>query len=131
MAFKTNPVNWFEIPAKDLSRSTKFYESIFDIELKLHEMGPSLVGAPLKMAMFPGEKDASGASGALVKSEGYTPSHQGPLIYFSVDNIENVLKKIERNGGKTLAPKSSIGEYGFIGLFEDPEGNRIGLHSVK
>jgi predicted enzyme related to lactoylglutathione lyase len=48
-----------------------------------------------------------------------------------VDNIENVLKKIERNGGKTLAPKSSIGEYGFIGLFEDTEGNRIGLHSVK
>lgn len=131
MAFKTNPFNWVEIPATDLSRSTKFYESVFDIELNLHEMGPSLMGAPLKMAMFPGVKEGSGASGALVKSEGYTPSHQGPLIYFSVDNIENVLKKVERSGGKTLAPKSSIGEFGFIGLFEDPEGNRIGLHSMK
>jgi predicted enzyme related to lactoylglutathione lyase len=131
MALKPNSVNWFEIPAKDLSRATRFYESTFDIELTLKEMGPSLMGAPLKMAFFPGEKDAPGASGSLVKSEGYTPSHQGPLIYFSVDNIENVLKKIERNNGKTLAPKSSIGEYGFIALFEDTEGNRIGLHSVK
>jgi predicted enzyme related to lactoylglutathione lyase len=131
MAFKTNPFNWVEIPVTDLSRSTKFYESVFDIELNLHEMGPSLMGAPLKMAMFPGEKEGTGAGGALVKSEGYTPSHQGPLIYFSVDNIENVLKKVERSGGKSLAPKSSIGEFGFIGLFEDPEGNRIGLHSMK
>jgi uncharacterized protein len=131
MAFKTNPFNWVEIPVTDLSRATKFYESVFDVELNLHEMGPSLVGAPLKMAMFPGVKETTGAGGALVKSEGYTPSHQGPLIYFSVENIENVLKKVERSGGKTLAPKASIGEFGFIGLFEDPEGNRIGLHSMK
>ena len=29
----TNALNWFEIPATDLDRSKKFYETIFDIEM--------------------------------------------------------------------------------------------------
>jgi hypothetical protein len=35
------------------------------------------------------------------------------------------------SGGRVLNPKMSIGEYGFIGHFADPEGNYIGLHSMK
>jgi predicted enzyme related to lactoylglutathione lyase len=36
-----------------------------------------------------------------------------------------------KGGGKIIIPKMAIGEYGFIGHFEDTEGNRIGLHSMK
>ena len=32
-------------------------------------------------------------------------------------------------GGKTLLPKISIGEHGFVAHFEDSEGNRVALHS--
>lgn len=125
MALKPNPVNWFEIPVKDLSRATEFYQNIFGVELALNEMGPT------KMAWFPMEKDASGAGGTLMKADGYQPSDEGTLVYFSVDDIESVLKKINAEGGKTLEPKSSIGEHGFIALFKDSEGNRVGLHSTK
>ncbi len=138
MALNINPVNWFEIPVSDLGRAKKFYETIFGIQLSLQhpymqvdEVGASLVGAAMEMAWFPMERGGPGAAGTLMKSKGYTPSHQGTQIYFSVDDIEEVLKKVDQNGGKTFAHKTSIGEYGFIALFEDSEGNRVGLHSMK
>jgi uncharacterized protein len=120
-----NPVNWFEIPTNDLDRAKKFYESVFGVSLTLENMGP------MKMAFFPMEKEAFGATGSLVKAEGYMPSHAGTVIYFSVTDIEDTLVKVKANGGKTLVPKTAIGEYGFVAQFEDSEGNRLALHSMK
>jgi predicted enzyme related to lactoylglutathione lyase len=125
MATKANPVNWFEIPVNDLSRAQAFYEHILGVKLEPNEMGP------FKMAWFPMEREGAGAAGTLVKAEGYTPSHSGTLVYFSVDDIESVLKRVNDKKGKTILPKQSIGEYGFIALFEDTEGNRVGVHSMK
>lgn len=34
-------------------------------------------------------------SGALVKVEGYDPSLIGPVVYFSVDDIKEILSKNE------------------------------------
>ncbi len=119
-----NAVIWFEIPVTDLDRAISFYESFLGIKLTKNEMGL------LKMAFFPWTDDANGAAGSLVKAEGYTPSHAGTLVYFSVDNINDMLGKINAKGGKTLMPKMSIGEYGYIAHFEDSEGNRVALHSL-
>ena len=30
----SNALNWFEIPALDIARATKFYETIFDIKME-------------------------------------------------------------------------------------------------
>lgn len=122
---KINPVNWFEIPVNDLARAKKFYESVFGFELTTSEMGP------MKMAWFPMIKDAAGAAGSLVKAEGYTPSKTGSLVYFCVDDIVATLGKVSAEGGKTILAKTSIGEYGFVAHFEDCEGNRVALHSMK
>ena len=51
-------------------------------------------------------------------------------MYFSVDDIDETLRRITANGGKTLLPKKSIGQYGFIAQYEDTEGNRLALHSM-
>lgn len=120
-----NAVGWFEIPVTDLERAIKFYESVFGIKLSRNEMGP------LKMAWFTWVEDATGAPGSLVKADGYTPSHTGTLVYLTVDDIQDTLAKINASGGKTLLPKMSIGEYGFIAHFEDSEGNRVALHSMS
>ncbi len=120
-----NPVNWFEIPVVVLPRARSFYEGVFGIPLTLEEMGP------FKMAFFPMENNVYGATGALMKSNGYIPSRTGTLVYFSVESIEGILEKVAKAGGKVLLPKMAIGQYGFIGHFEDTEGNRIGLHSMK
>ena len=34
MSASTNAINWFEIPATDISRAKKFYESIFEIAMQ-------------------------------------------------------------------------------------------------
>jgi uncharacterized protein len=120
-----NAVNWFEIPATDINRAKKFYENVMSEELSLMEMGPS------QYAMFPIEQGAANAPGAIVKAEGYTPSQTGALVYFSVEDIEGTLTKINKNGGSTILPKTSIGENGFMAHFNDCEGNRIALHSVQ
>ena len=120
-----NPVTWFEIPAIDLEKSKDFYQKVFQIEMQTFEMGPSL------MAWFPSVEGGMGATGTLIKTEGYIPSHEGTVVYFTVDSIEDTLGRVEANGGKMLVPKTSIGEYGWIAQFEDIEGNRVALHSEK
>jgi predicted enzyme related to lactoylglutathione lyase len=125
VAAKINPVNWFEIPVKDIGRARKFYEKVLGLELSPYDM------EPFTMAFFPMTQGAQGAAGSLIKGESYEPSHAGTVVYFSVDDIEETLRRINANGGKTLMPKKSIGQYGFIAHFEDTEGNRLALHSMK
>lgn len=119
-----NPVNWFEIPVTDMDRAVMFYANVFGYQLTPADMGP------IKMAWFPMEDNTYGAAGSLVLSDSHIPSHQGTLIYFSVPDIEAALALVMKNGGRTLLPKTSIGEYGFMAQFEDSEGNRIALHSM-
>ena len=49
--------------------------------------------------------------------------------YIDTDDIDAMLKKIESLGGKTLVPKTSIGDMGWFAFFADPTGNRMGLFS--
>lgn len=125
VAIKTNPISWFEIPVRDIGKARKFYEKVFDTELTLEDMDA------FNMAFFPMVENAPGAAGMLIKGETYEPSHAGTIVYFSVEDIEETLRRINANGGKTLLPKKSIGEYGYIAHFEDTEGNRLALHSMK
>ncbi len=125
VATKINPVTWFEIPVSDIGRARRFYEKVLGLELSLEQMEPFI------MALFPMTQEASGAAGMLIQGESYEPSHSGTLVYFSVDDIEETLRRVNVNGGKTLMPKKGLGEYGFIAHFEDTEGNRLALHSMK
>ena len=126
MAFK-NAISWFEIPATDLDRAQKFYETIFDTTLAAMDF-PNI-----RMRLFQ-LRDNTGVGGAVVDSGGFhKPSlSEGPLIYLNGDpDLQNVLEKVESAGGKIVVPKTAISpEYGFIGIFIDTEGNRIGLHSA-
>jgi hypothetical protein len=124
MPIHPNPVNWFEIPASDLARAKKFYESVFGVELAENEMGGG------KMAWFPMEMGAAGAAGTLIQAEGYTPSHAGSLVYIHVPKIDVALDRISEAGGKALLPRTGIGQHGFIAHFEDSEGNRVALHEA-
>ena len=123
MEMQHNPVGWFEIPVIDLDRAVAFYEHVFQITMVEQPKGK------YEMAWFPMKEGAFGACGTLVMGEGHAPSPNGVLIYFSVPDVDAALMRVEDRGGRVLQRKSSIGEYGFIGLLIDSEGNRIGLHS--
>jgi uncharacterized protein len=126
MAFK-NAISWFEIPATDLDRAAKFYETIFGTSLSVMDL-PNI-----KMRMFPLD-DMMGVGGAVVDSGGFhkPSSTDGPLIYLNGNpDVQDVLDKVESSGGKIIVPKTEISpEYGYMAVFIDTEGNRIGLHSI-
>lgn len=120
----TNSLNWFEIPANDIERSKRFYESILDIEMESQEMEGT------KMAFFPWTPGSGKATGALAQGENHKPSMEGTIIYINAKpNMDNVLARVEEAGGKVLVPKMSIGENGNIAFIMDTEGNNIGIHS--
>ena len=126
MTFK-HAISWFEIPVSDINRAQKFYEAIFETELIPMDM------PGFEMRMFPIE-DMQNVGGALAKSEGFhkPSSDSGSLVYLNGNpDVQIVLDRIEAAGGKIIMPKTKISpEHGFMGVFIDSEGNRIGLHSV-
>ncbi|MCB9240570.1 MAG: VOC family protein [Flavobacteriales bacterium] len=122
----TNSLNWFEIPATDVVRSKKFYETIFGIQMQDMEMDGS------KMAFFPWQPGSGKATGSIVQSENHTPAMTGTIVYLNANpNMDPILARVEEAGGKVLAPKMSIGEFGNIAFIMDTEGNNIGLHSQE
>lgn len=121
-----NPVNWFEIAATDLERAKNFYTEVFQRPLQFVDFPDS----PMYM-MYSEDQAAKGSGGAIVKSEGNTPSADGTIVYFTCEDVNNEAGRVESAGGKLLFPKMSIGEFGFIAQFIDTEGNRVGLHSMQ
>jgi predicted enzyme related to lactoylglutathione lyase len=124
MQFK-NAISWFEIPVVDLQRAQKFYETLFDISMVTME------NPHIRMRLFP-LADMSGVGGSLCASDFHKPSStDGPLIYLNGNpDLQKVLDRVEKAGGKIQVPKTEISpEYGFMAVFTDTEGNRIGLHS--
>ncbi|MGA9237861.1 VOC family protein [Robiginitalea sp.] len=123
-----NVISWVEIPVVDMDRAKQFYESIFEIEIEVHQFKELLMG------WFPFADGKPGASGSLVRHSGaYVPSDtMGPVVYFSCDDVQHVLDRVEGAGGQIMQPKTQISEaIGFMGILSDTEGNRIALHSRK
>lgn len=124
-----NAISWFEIPATDLPRAQKFYETIFGISLTPLDL-PNI-----KMRMFPLDDMMTGVGGAIVDSGGFhKPSAtDGPLIYLNGNpDVQIVLDKVETAGGKIMVSKTQISpEYGYMAVILDTEGNRIALHSIS
>jgi predicted enzyme related to lactoylglutathione lyase len=119
------PITWFELPAQDLGRARKFYETVLDVTLRAERFGPM----QLEMAIFP-KSDAVG--GALVKGERFRPSRDGAIVYLDANGgLDRCLAKVEEAGGKVVQPRTDIGAPGFIALFVDTEGNRGGLHEAR
>ena len=124
MSAKTNAINWFEIPATDISRAKNFYENIFEIKMEEMEM------PGMKYAMFPFDPTVGKITGGLAQSPMHTPSSTGSIIYLNANpDLQNVLDRIEKAGGKVTMPKTSIGQNGFMAFFVDTEENIMALHS--
>lgn len=125
MATQNNPVIWFELPVRDMTRAMRFYESALGFPL-----APPIQMGEATLSFFPMEMGKIGAGGALIQAKHVEPSTQGTTVYFSVEAIDPVLERITKAGGKTCVPRTSIGEYGFMAHFQDTEGNRVALHEV-
>ena len=125
----TNSINWFEIPALDLERARKFYETVLDIRMESQTMPTGEV-----MVFFPRRPDTIMAlsgivSGALIKNDHTKPSAEGTLVYLNASPLLSVaVDKVAAAGGKVIQAPNKI-PAGNIAIILDTEGNRVGLHA--
>ncbi len=124
---KPNAIGWFDVYVDDMGRAAAFYEAVLP-----HRLEP--IGDPTgetDMRGFPANMSAYGAAGALVKSPHGRPGSGGTMIYFSVNDCAEEQARVVAAGGKLLRPKFSIGQFGWVALCMDTEGNVFGLNSMQ
>lgn len=124
---KMNAVGWFDIYVDDLDRAVAFYETVLDA--KLEPMGDPT--GESQMMSFPADMTAYGAAGALTKAPHAGPGVGGTIIYFMAEDCAVEEARVAEAGGVVIRPKFSIGEFGFVSLCQDTEGNMFGMNSLK
>lgn len=103
-----------EIPVVDLEKAKAFYDNVFNWDVKPFGNGYYLYNT--KAGLTVGFRKV-----ASVKSGDTT------IFQFHVDNIESHLDRIKTHGGKVYREKTVIPVYGWYALFNDVDGNVIGL----
>jgi uncharacterized protein len=116
-SLKTHPIVHVEIPATDLKEATQFYAEVFDWQFD-HSMED-----------YPMFRVEGGPGGGFVPVTDKAHTVGRPLIFLGTDDIDATLAAIEEHGGKTVQPKTSIGEHGWWAVFDDPAGNRLALYT--
>lgn len=124
---KMNAVGWFDIYVDDLNRAVEFYEAVMGN--KLEPMGDPT--GETQMMSFPADMGVYGAAGALTKSPHARPGVGGTIVYFSVEDCAVQQARVATAGGGVIRPKFSIGEFGWVTLCQDTEGNMFGFNSLK
>jgi uncharacterized protein len=109
----------FEIPIDDPDRAVTFYGQAFG--WGLDRWGPMEYWTT---AAGEGE----GIGGALTRRSAESPAI---TFYISVDDIDAALDAVERAGGRRLTDRMPIPTVGWSALFEDTEGNRLGLFQAE
>lgn len=125
---KQNAIGWFDIYVDDMGRAVDFYQSVLQQELE-DMIDPTDNNVIMKS--FPTDMGAYGAGGALIKRHGSTPGMGGTLIYFGVADCSEEQSRVVTAGGQVIRPKMSIGEFGWVSICMDTEGNMIGFSSMK
>jgi predicted enzyme related to lactoylglutathione lyase len=118
-----NKVVMFEIPASNFHQAKEFYEAVFDWKVDL--WGDQGAMAQTTAA----DKDYNPTELGGINGGFYKRKSKDDHASFGVEteSIDRTLQTIEKAGGKVVTPKHSIGEWGFMADFADPEGNVIAL----
>lgn len=124
MPHPENAVRWFEIHVQDMPRARAFYEHVFGRTLV------NLAMEGVEIWAFDGHPAGGGAPGALVRKEGMASGGNSVIVYFSSQDCAIEHDRVLAAGGGSITPKTAIGPFGFIALVTDPDGNRIGIHSL-
>ena len=112
-----------EIPATDPTAGGQFYADLFGWTLQHDER--------FDYTMFQSEAGPGGGF-SKVGADGPDgrPTQPGDVVvYVSTDDIDATLAKAEALGGKTAVPKMELPGTGWLAIFTDPTGNRIGLYT--
>ena len=115
----------FEIQADDIARAKNFYEKVFDWKIEKMMEADGEEGMDY-WGLTTGPDGVPGINGGM-----YQRGKENLLYTFDctiqVDDIDETVKAIEKNGGKVRKAKMEIPEVGWFASVTDTEGNSLGL----
>lgn len=109
-------ITHIEIPVGDMDRATAFYSDLFGWQI---QSPPGFDDYPMWMA----PNQISGG-GLVARTDDFTQ----PRSFVEVDSIDDVLARAVEQGARVVMAKQPISETSWWAIFEDPDGNRIGLY---
>jgi len=115
-----NTMTHFAIHIDDMERAKKFYEEVFD-------WGFASYGPP-DFLQIKADKTENGQLIGALQSRRYSPVLEkivGWECTVSVESVDDIVQRIQNNGGQILLPKTAIPYVGWIAKFLDTEGNLV------
>ncbi len=117
-----NTICHFEIPAGDLQGASAFYSELFGWTIA----PASADNADYLFISTSDQPDTLGGGLHTPAAEG-----QGVTVYVKVSSMDETIKKVTKLGGEIVTPKTVIAGFGWVAVFQDPQGNVIGLFQDK
>ncbi|MBL7870887.1 MAG: hypothetical protein JNM78_04705 [Cyclobacteriaceae bacterium] len=115
-----NKMTHFAIHIDNMERAKNFYGHVFD-------WGFATYGPPDFLQIKTDNTENGELIGAL-QARTYSPVKEkliGLECTMSVDSVDEVVKRVQHNGGQILMAKTAIPHVGWITKFLDTEGNLI------
>jgi len=121
----------FEIPSDDIERTKKFYTDLFGWKIEKwpgtnDSQLTSTAGQPMEYLMVTttDDKGNKAVGGGMMKRQ--MPEQQ-ITNYISVRSVDEYKSKVEKLGGKVVAPKKAVPGMGYFALGLDTENNSFAI----
>ncbi len=114
----------FDFTAAVPERAKKFYINTFGWKFTdLPEMNYSMIYTGEVDSNFMLKEKGRINGGMTLKGE----QAKSPVLVINVASVSSALKRIEKNGGTVVMPKTEVGDQGYYARFTDTEGNLMGV----
>lgn len=107
------------VPVTDVKRARAFYEGVLGLGPTMESAGGSWI-----------EYDIGTGTFAIGNYPGWTPSDQGALICFEVDDVAAEITRL-KSQGVTVHLDTMETPVCHFAIIHDPDGNKIGIHKRK
>ena len=119
-------IEYFEIPANNVDRAKHFYHALLGWKIEPTKVPMDQAAAA---AMQYHDISIGEARQGTLNMGGLYKRQMSELIinHVAVEDIDKVLAKVEKLGGKIMMPKMEITSVGLNAIIQGTEGNSIGL----
>jgi uncharacterized protein len=113
-----NRIFWLEMASTDIPGSVKFYQELLG--------WPIVRDEEMDYTMTAFERGETGVGFSPVDEEqGVTPG--SVLVYVDVPDVDATIARAKELGAPIIVDKTEIPTVGWMAVFGDPGGNRIGV----
>lgn len=111
--------SWNELMTTDVAAAKAFYKDL--LGWTLQDINPNGMDYTIAKA---GSRETGGIMGMPEGSNGMPPSWGS---YVSVDNVDSIVSKVKKLGGKICVDPRDIPDVGRFAVIQDPQGAMLSL----